>query len=1107
MSAGGVNSNGTVSSGATEVLAAGGTQTGLVNVENGGTLSGAGGTVLGTANITGFGQNLTVAGSGGSTDYIYVFSGGSTTATVVSNGGQEVIRGGGSSLSATVSSGGTQWISGTANNATILAGGAQIISTGGVANATTLSSGGGEYVSSGGVASGTTVSSGATELIYEGGLADGTTLQSGGNIDVAYFAYTSDGSANLDASTDTLTVSDGARIYTQQLAGNYAGRYFHMQNDTAGGTLITQDGTPCYCPGTAVLTEQGEIAVELLKIGDLLVTHSGSLRPIMWIGRRSYSGKFAAGNRDVLPVRIKQGALADCVPRRDLWVSPLHAMYLDEVLIPAVALVNGTSIVQAEAVDRVDYIHVELETHDVILNEGAPSETFVDDDSRGMFHNAAEYRMLYPDAARVPARYCAPRVEEGEALEAVRHRLAARAGNAAVSPATSGELQGHLDDVSRDRIRGWARDAASPDTPVLLRISDNDVVIGEVLADRYRADLERAAIGDGRHGFELAVPGGLSPMMRHVIRVERAADRRPLERSPWVVEASPAAASAPPRVTTIIRPDNTCRGHLDMATRERITGWAQGGTDVPVALQVIDNGVVIASVLANRHRADLEQAGIGTGRHGFDVLIPGGLSPLTRHTIQVTRESDGAELPGSPTVIEAVGTFEPALEQAVANSIASLEVADEQARSLSFIMAQADRLLQRRADTESRRTERTTHQQFRRRWGPQADAAGVPDPGLRALVVDVRVPVLGRDAGSQAILSHMRALQRLGYGVSFVAAEEMASEDTAALEASGIACCRAPFYAAVEEVLRRQADCFDVIYLHRAAIATRYLGLARRYGPRARILYSVADLHHVRLDRQAAVEERPELLAASRRQQLEEFTAAWSTDAVITHSLTEAELLRRAVPEARVHRVPWDVPVRDCAVGFAARRGIAFIGGYGHMPNVDAARWLAEAVMPLVWRISPAIGCMLVGSDMPEGVRRLARPGLVTVGQIDDLGAGVLDRVRLTVAPLRYGAGVKGKVLDSFAAGVPCVMSEVAAEGIGLSPALLDLVGHDAIALASLICRLHDDEAAHRTAAVAGFALIEQTFSADAVADALQSAIEGRSAVRPGPERKRTAAA
>ena len=82
---------------------------------------------------------------------------------------------------------------------------------------------------------------------------------------------------------------------------------------------------------------------------------------------------------------------------------------------------------QAEAVERVEYFHLELDTHDVILAEGAASETFVDDDSRGMFHNAADYRLLYPDAPRAPARFCAPRVEDGEALEAVRRRLAARA--------------------------------------------------------------------------------------------------------------------------------------------------------------------------------------------------------------------------------------------------------------------------------------------------------------------------------------------------------------------------------------------------------------------------------------------------------------------------------------------------------------------------------------------------------------------------------------------------------------------------------------------------------------------------------------------------------
>jgi Hint domain len=176
-----------------------------------------------------------------------------------------------------------------------------------------------------------------------------------------------------------------------------------------------------------ILTDRGEIAVEDLRIGDHLITLSGAARRLRWVGRRSYAGRFAAGNRDILPVLIRRDALADGVPRRDLFVSPLHAMYLDGVLIPASALVNGSSIVQLGEVDQVEYIHLELETHDVILAEGAASETFVDDDSRGMFHNAMEYHLLYPDAPRVPARYCAPRVEDGEALEAVRRRLAVRA--------------------------------------------------------------------------------------------------------------------------------------------------------------------------------------------------------------------------------------------------------------------------------------------------------------------------------------------------------------------------------------------------------------------------------------------------------------------------------------------------------------------------------------------------------------------------------------------------------------------------------------------------------------------------------------------------------
>jgi hypothetical protein len=196
---------------------------------------------------------------------------------------------------------------------------------------------------------------------------------------------------------------------------------------TGGDFFASTDEVPCYCRGTRILTENGEVAVEDLKIGDSVITGSCNVRQIRWIGTRSYAGRFAGHNRDVLPVLIRAGAFADNLPKRDLMVSPLHAMYLDTALIPAVCLVNGHSIIQLEAVEQVDYFHIELDSHDVIFAEGALSETFVNDDSRGIFHNAASYRETYPDAEELPARYCAPRLEGGAELQEIHQRLLTRA--------------------------------------------------------------------------------------------------------------------------------------------------------------------------------------------------------------------------------------------------------------------------------------------------------------------------------------------------------------------------------------------------------------------------------------------------------------------------------------------------------------------------------------------------------------------------------------------------------------------------------------------------------------------------------------------------------
>jgi hypothetical protein len=276
-------------------------------------------------------------------------------------------------------------------------------------------------------------------------------------------------------------------------------------NPSAGANIANIVATaPCYCPGSLLLTERGDVAVENLTIGDRLVTGAGEAKPIRWIGQRTYQGRFVAGNRRLLPVCVKAGAMGSGLPRRDLWVSPLHAMVVDGCLVPAGGLVNGVSVVQAAEVDEVRYIHIELDQHSVIYAEGAASESFVDDDSRSMFHNAHTFVELYPDARPVPAVYCLPRVEDGEELERLRAIVDAHAGLSR-APAVLPRLVGYLDRAQDGLVEGWAQAVGYPEAPVCLDVIVDGVLAATVLANRHRVDLEQAGLGSGRHAFSVTL--------------------------------------------------------------------------------------------------------------------------------------------------------------------------------------------------------------------------------------------------------------------------------------------------------------------------------------------------------------------------------------------------------------------------------------------------------------------------------------------------------------------------------------------------------------------------------------------------------------------------
>jgi O-antigen biosynthesis protein len=534
------------------------------------------------------------------------------------------------------------------------------------------------------------------------------------------------------------------------------------------------------------------------------------------------------------------------------------------------------------------------------------------------------------------------------------------------------------------------------------------------------------------------------------------------------------------------------KGCLDLVDLRQVAGWAQEDAqpDVPVSLLVIDNDKLLGRILANRYRADLENAGIGTGRHGFEFQFPKSLTPFEKHVVKVCRETDGKELPESPKVIEPSPVFDKAAQDALADIIRRVGSDRDVAPKIDLLAGELDRLLQQLADLDSKRFERGHYRQLLQRWrrSPRdAQIVAVPGAGpeppralQRALVIDDRIPRADRDAGSLAILSHMQSLQRLGYEIVFAPATEFTSadEDCAALDALGVTCCRAPYYGSIEEVLRRQAGEFDVVYLHRVANAAKYGELARYHNPKARRIYSVADLHHLRFARQASAEDRPELLARSQWLRFVEYVAAVSADAVITHSTQEADALAKQIPSGKIHTVRWSVPVRPTTRPFAERSGVAFIGGYSHEPNLDAARWLIDEIMPLVQKRNPNIECFLVGSNLPEQIRRLCGNGVTATGYVRDL-TEIFDKVRLTVAPLNFGAGIKGKVIESLAAGIPCICTPLAAEGLDFPKALDACVAETAKGLAALICDLHDEQKANEACGRAGLDYVTEIFSDD----------------------------
>lgn len=204
----------------------------------------------------------------------------------------------------------------------------------------------------------------------------------------------------------------------------------------------------CFAEGTRIETCQGAVAVEDLIEGQQVRTASGAVRPIRWIGRMLSRPHLHPRPWEVQPVRVTAHAFGPAKPAHDVWLSPGHAVFVDGVLVPVGNLVNGATIVQ-ETVDQIRYFHVELESHDVLLAEGLPCESYLDDGNRASFANAGENAALH---GRLDPKSwddaCAPLVAAGPQLTALQLRLHARAEALGWTRTEAADLQIEADGVA-----------------------------------------------------------------------------------------------------------------------------------------------------------------------------------------------------------------------------------------------------------------------------------------------------------------------------------------------------------------------------------------------------------------------------------------------------------------------------------------------------------------------------------------------------------------------------------------------------------------------------------------------------------------------------------
>lgn len=377
---------------------------------------------------------------------------------------------------------------------------------------------------------------------------------------------------------------------------------------------------------------------------------------------------------------------------------------------------------------------------------------------------------------------------------------------------------------------------------------------------------------------------------------------------------------------------------------------------------------------------------------------------------------------------------------------------------------------------------------FEQKWRAalvsQPAPATLPSPAVlharqrQILVVDEALPQADRDSASLRLLNLLRMLVAEGAHVVLLATEQ--AHDGPALDSLrglGVEVWQAPFATRPPAWLAMHGSRFAVVLLCRHYLAERMLPLVRRHAPQARVVLDTVDLHYLRESRAAVLAESAALEKSAGRTRARELAVINACDITLVVSANEQQVLASDAPDATVEVVSNLHEVAGPGLPFAQRKDLLFVGGFRHAPNTDAVLWFVDQIWPLLRLRLPEAIFHCIGSNPPPQILALAsRPGVQIHGYVEHLEPAMRG-MRLSLAPLRFGAGVKGKINLSMAHGQPVVATSMAVEGMHLRDGEEVLIADGPQAFADAVLRLYQDEALWNHLARNGLQNVDRHFS------------------------------